>query len=503
MEFLKKHAAITITGASKVRDVELVVPGLCDLASKITGRDISDSAWKMAGNVSLNFMFVKRLSWEQERFDEFLEALNQAAQTGEIPESYLARFSGKRKSLIEHAEERDLWSGHRVYFERLPFTDANMSFVFLWHMAATANGGASPGELYYAAMQIEDRNVESWVKELTELGRRIETRARASLDGGHSVSAREAFLRAANYYRMALWTLDPLEPRYREIANEMRSCFHKAAALLDPPIKVIDIPYKDGSLLGYFRSPDSSGEKRPTLIFLGGGETFAEDGYYVMGSACKERGFNFFTFEYPGEGLAPFDGFFHCPDEEVPVGAALDYLYSRSDVDPERVATYGISMGGYVGPRAAAYDDRIKAVVTNSMLYDIYPIFQAYEPLMSNKEMREFLPSAGKVLESLVWRWGGDVSGDPRQIIELNKSFKVDPSLVTCPVLILIGEGEYRSSSIIRTQQHHAMDVMPNPKNKLVIGKANEGMAHHCTVENPYLVSEVVFDWLDEIFQAV
>ena len=387
-----------------------------------------------------------------------------------------------------------------VYFEQLPFTDANMSFVFLWHMATVANGGASPGELYYTAMQIEDGNTESWVKEWTELGRRIETRARTSLDGGHSVSAREAFLRAANYYRMALWTLNPFDPRYREIANQMRSCFRTAAVLLDPPIEAIEIPYEDGSLIGYFRSPDSSDEKRPTLIFLGGGETFAEDGYYIMGQACKERGFNFFTFEYPGEGLAPFDGFFHRPDVEVPMGAALDYLYSRSDVDFERVATYGVSQGGYVGPRAAAYDDRIKAVVTNSMLYDIYPIFQAYEPLISNEELKEFLPSAWELLGSLVWRWGADVSGDPRQIIELNKPFNVDPSLVTCPVLIVIGEGEYRSSSIMRTQQHHAMDVMPNPKNKLFIGKANEGMAHHCTVENPYLVSEVVFDWLDEVF---
>jgi pimeloyl-ACP methyl ester carboxylesterase len=59
------------------------------------------------------------------------------------------------------------------------------------------------------------------------------------------------------------------------------------------------------------------------------------------------------------------------PDYEVPVGAMIDYVLSRGDVDPQRLAVYGISFGGYFAPRAAAHDRRIKALVANSPVPDL------------------------------------------------------------------------------------------------------------------------------------
>ena len=46
------------------------------------------------------------------------------------------------------------------------------------------------------------------------------------------------------------------------------------------------------------------------------------------------------------------------------VDAALDYVASRPDVDPERIAAFGSSLGGEVLLEAAARDPRIKAVVS-------------------------------------------------------------------------------------------------------------------------------------------
>ena len=45
---------------------------------------------------------------------------------------------------------------------------------------------------------------------------------------------------------------------------------------------------------------------------------------------------------------------------EVPVKAVVDYALSRKDVDPKRLAVYGISSGGDFGPQTAVHDPRIK-----------------------------------------------------------------------------------------------------------------------------------------------
>src|SRR5215216_1756076 len=71
------------------------------------------------------------------------------------------------------------------------------------------------------------------------------------------------------------------------------------------------------------------------------------------------------------------------PDYEVPVGAMIAYALSRTEVDPQRLALYGISLGGYFAPRATAHDARIKALVANSPIPDLH----AYEVGFVGREM--------------------------------------------------------------------------------------------------------------------
>ena len=50
-------------------------------------------------------------------------------------------------------------------------------------------------------------------------------------------------------------------------------------------------------------------------------------------------------------------------DFEVAGTAMYDYVVQRPDVDPTRVAIGGVSMGGYLAPRAAAFEPRYAACV--------------------------------------------------------------------------------------------------------------------------------------------
>jgi 2,6-dihydroxypseudooxynicotine hydrolase len=47
----------------------------------------------------------------------------------------------------------------------------------------------------------------------------------------------------------------------------------------------------------------------------------------------------------------------------MPVKAVIDYVATRRDLDSSRIGMWGVSLGGYYAPRAAAHDKRIKACI--------------------------------------------------------------------------------------------------------------------------------------------
>lgn len=101
--------------------------------------------------------------------------------------------------------------------------------------------------------------------------------------------------------------------------------------------------------------------------------------YWGGGAAAVRRGYNAFLWEGPGQvGTYALDrDLIYRPDWEVPTRYAVDYVLSRDDVDPRRLALSGHSMGGYFAPRAAAFEKRITAVIANSLLPDLKPMFEA------------------------------------------------------------------------------------------------------------------------------
>ena len=58
------------------------------------------------------------------------------------------------------------------------------------------------------------------------------------------------------------------------------------------------------------------------------------------------------------------------PDWEAAVTPVIDFAQNLSEVDPDRIALMGISFGGYLAPRAAAFDHRIAACIANGGVYD-------------------------------------------------------------------------------------------------------------------------------------
>lgn len=386
------------------------------------------------------------------------------------------------------------------------FKSEQLDYQFIRTLAFASHDGAAIGECLYAASQINERSMSSWVKAWSELAARVEEIARQDLERGHPVSARKAFLRACNYYRTAEFfasiRMGEAAPLYRKSV----ACFDSAGALFDPPFEAIRIPYEGKVLPGHFFRVDNVNSRRPTLVICGGGDGSGEELYFWVGREAMERGYNLLVFHGPGHrGALHRDAslvFRH--DYETPLKAAIDYAVSRPDVDAERLALMGVSLGGYLTPRAAAFDKRIKALIADSPITDYHRVLislvetavgriPTFAENVLVRMASRFLPES--VLEYQMWAYGVKSLSE---YLEVNKAFRLDdlPKQITCPTLCLQSAGEDEE---IQNQAREFYDALQCAKHFRFFTPA-DGADTHCQLNNLALSYQVVFDWLDEIF---
>jgi hypothetical protein len=167
--------------------------------------------------------------------------------------------------------------------ERLYFAHRDMDYYFAWITGREVYGGSERGECLDAAAKVVDADAASWGSAWRALAERIEAQARAARERGALVEVRGAFLRACTYHRAPLFMTRPRDPAFPDGTRRMQSCFQEAAALFDPPVERVEVPYRGQRLPGYFWKVDDTGRRRPTLLVVGGTETFAEDCYFMVG----------------------------------------------------------------------------------------------------------------------------------------------------------------------------------------------------------------------------
>ncbi|CCO24173.1 alpha/beta hydrolase family protein [Maridesulfovibrio hydrothermalis] len=379
------------------------------------------------------------------------------------------------------------------------FKDTDMDFHFgNLILGSAGNGSVEIGEAFYAASQIKDGDAASWQTVWYQLAQRVEARGIKSLERGHTVSARNQLLRAAYYYRISLLAMKPQNPELEIRGLKCRSLMKQAGALFTPPLEFFEIPFENTVLQGYFRKADPSDKPAKTLIMIGGGETYIEDLFFYIAPQAHERGYNFMTVDLPGQGLSPHTGHVFRTDTNVPMKAVVDYALSRQDVDPDKLAAYGISGGGLFVPQAAMHDQRIKAIIMNSAVVDAYALFKSMPAALASKEKRDLWTSFHSgVVESICWRYGVN---KPSELIEANKGNTFDASKIAAPALLITGEGEYKSKEVQR-QQKVALDNFSDPRSRLMVTPSDEGASNHCLMENRSVVGQILFDWLDDIFK--
>ena len=181
------------------------------------------------------------------------------------------------------------------------------------------------------------------------------------------LSAGEHLQRAGVYYHFAKFLFVHDLPQMKAAHMKAVECRRLALPHLHPPGERVEIPYQGKSLYGILRKP--VGADRPPVMVMICGLDSAKEETEAYERPFLERGIAILVFDGPGQGEGEYD-FAIRADYEVPVKAVVDYLMTRRDLDTGRIGVWGVSLGGYYAPRAAAFEKRIKACIALAGPYD-------------------------------------------------------------------------------------------------------------------------------------
>ena len=237
---------------------------------------------------------------------------------------------------------------------------------------------------------------------------------------GRMLSATEAWQRAAWCYHLGkfLWFEDrALHDRLRELTV---ATYAKALPRLDPPGERVEVPF-DGSVIpGILRRPRDAA--RPPLVLLVPGLDSVKEELFAIENDFLRRGMSTLAVDGPGQGENS-PRFPIRADWAGVIRQLLDGLRGRKDVDLDRVGLMGISMGGIYGPRAAAQEKRLRAVIALAGPYDLSECWAALNPLTKG----------GYIFYTK--------SRDEAEAFEKSKALTLRGVLdkVTCPLLVIHG----------------------------------------------------------------
>ncbi len=204
------------------------------------------------------------------------------------------------------------------------------------------------------------QSYDDWCAAWSARATHHEQLGREALARGHRLTAGECLQRAGVYYHFASFLFVHDLPQMKAAHLKGVACRQAALAHLRPPGERVEIPYEGRTLPGILRKP-SGIDKPPVVIMALGLDSTKEEGD-AYEAPFLARGMATLIFEGPGQGEAQYDLAIRG-DYEVPAAAVIDYVQQRRDLDGARIGMWGVSLGGYYAPRAAAFDKRIRACI--------------------------------------------------------------------------------------------------------------------------------------------
>jgi 2,6-dihydroxypseudooxynicotine hydrolase len=323
--------------------------------------------------------------------------------------------------------------------------------------------GARAEELFETFSRIDE--LSDWCNEFGKLAQRFEGTADAIEDALVKVSN---YLTAASYYHIGLLgTFDDNQERIQAYRSVVR-VYDKARRYFRIPTERFEYPFGGITFSAYFRQAPGV-TKPPCVVLMRGLDACREVELHTISNFLLEKGLSTIAIDTVGQGEARFHGLKMIPDVSESVGAALDYLEKRPEIDPSKIAILGQSFAGHMAIRAASRQKRIKACVSLGSFYSLED-FEVVHMLKQNCMLNM------KVTEA---EWP-----------ETRKLYSLDGVIdqLTCPLFAVNGSDDV---VIPPSQTVKIYDRAPGPKDL----KIYEG-APHCVYYDNKSVLFHIGDWL-------
>jgi pimeloyl-ACP methyl ester carboxylesterase len=238
------------------------------------------------------------------------------------------------------------------------------------------------------------------------------------------------------------------------------------------------------------------------MIIHGGFDSFIEE-FYSLAVYFSGHGYDVILFEGPGQGAAlKKSGLPLTFRWEKPVKAVLDHLHLNN------VTLLGISMGGWLCFRAAAYERRIHRVIAMSIAFDYMqipplPVRLLVKILLLSRGLMNYLARL-KMNANYQERWGINnlmyitktrTPMDATDILLQFNEHNLHSELVIQDVLILTGAKDHFIPLKMHYKQVSALRNAKSVTARIFTEKDHAG--NHCQVGNIGLALDVMEKWLE------
>jgi dipeptidyl aminopeptidase/acylaminoacyl peptidase len=189
------------------------------------------------------------------------------------------------------------------------------------------------------------------------------------------------------------------------------------------------------------------------------------------------------------------------------VTPVVDFALELPGVEPEGVVLMGLSMGGALAPRAAAFEKRIEICIANPGVLNwgeaMYEHFEGYgllkildvSPQAFNtavEGLTKTWPTARWWFRDAAWKHGATSPADlMTKLKDFNNEEIVDR--ISCQMLVMDGTAEEFTAG----QARKLYDALKSPKDYMLFTAEDTGLVH-CQTGALSVVSQRMYDWLDE-----
>ncbi|MGW6685157.1 alpha/beta hydrolase family protein [Streptomyces sp. NPDC054961] len=406
------------------------------------------------------------------------------------------------------------------------FADPGFNFAGLLALGAAGMRASEVGEVLTAVNAINAAGLseQTYSDTFRAWGDRLAAPPPAGRHGRETPSQTRRFrsLRAAQYYGQALfYVLGTDRPAdEKEVYLAGRRAWDTFTQLCSPAAVRAKVPYGKTHLPVWFFRPGGHdpSEPRPTVILTNGSDGQNVDMWTYGVSAALNRGWNALVYDGPGQGELLFvEELSFTPRWEDVVGPLIDWLEHRKDVDSARIALTGLSMGGNLVARAAAFEPRIAALVCqpgcvspwlgfDKELRDVVTADKAETNRVWNEEVvPELTPQLAFVVkkrfevfsrEALRAARAGRVFTDLWTPAQLAMSLDISAVVpkIKAPTLVL----DYDFEEFYPGQPKRMYDLLRSRRAYVKLTGAT-GAQLHCSPMAPQQHCDVVFDWLADV----